>query len=73
MLRVKCANLYLPQNAFDIVLREMAGVVPELLLLADAEVQTRRTIRRRCTHPNTAVMYWNAALVPSAENTACAP
>lgn len=24
----------LPQNAFDIVLREMAGVVPELLLLA---------------------------------------
>jgi hypothetical protein len=40
---------YLAQKVFDIVLREMSGIVPELLLVAGAQNE-RQNVERRARH-----------------------
>jgi hypothetical protein len=71
--------LYLSKIIFDVVLSEMSGIVPELLLVADQRVKVvvaselgdAALVLTR--YLNTAVIYWNAALDPSLENTTWVP
>ena len=70
--------LYLSKIIFDVVLSEMSGIVPELLLVADQRVKVVASELGDAAlvltrYLNTAVIYWNAALDPSLENTTWVP